>query len=480
MRIMYVASEAAPFAKTGGLADVVGALPRTVRQLGHETVVVLPKYRGVEAQELVISGLTVPMGHPFKFCSICEPQGDAETRFFMVDYPPYYDRDALYRVSNQDFPDNAERFGLLSWAALEFAKRAPQAPDLIHCNDWQSALIPVYLKTLYRDDPFFARTKTLLTIHNLAFQGIFPSSVLPKVSLPAELYHPELMEFYGNVSFLKGGILFADGLSTVSRKYSQEIQTVEMGSGLEGVLAKRASQLSGILNGVDYSQWNPLTDPFIAANYSHENLAGKRLCKLDLLRELGLETAQERPLIGIISRLADQKGFDLLYVVADAIVQEGVSLVVLGVGEEKYSRFFLDLQEKYPLTVGVKIMYDDRLAHRIEAGADMFLMPSRFEPCGLNQIYSLKYGTVPLVRATGGLDDTIVDYSETTGGNGFKFSRYNSEELLSTIRRAIQVYRNPKEWQALMRNGMSCDFSWSRSAKEYVELYRSILLYHQL
>jgi starch synthase len=480
MRIMYVASEAIPFAKTGGLADVLGALPKAVRRLGHDTVVVLPRYRDVKAKTQVISSLTVPMGHPYKFCSILEPERDGSTRFFLVDYPPYYDREALYRVLGQDFPDNAERFALLSWAALEFAKRAPQAPDLIHCNDWQTALIPVYLKTIYREDPFFARTKTLLTIHNLAYQGVFPGGVLPKVSLPGDLFHPEMLEFYGNVNFLKGGLVFADWLSTVSRKYSQEIQTPELGCGLEGVLVKRSRYLSGILNGVDYSQWNPLTDSHIAANYSPENLAGKKLCKLELIREFGLEAVPDRPLIAIISRLADQKGFDLLSLAADAIVQEGVSLVVLGVGEERYRQFFLDLQEKYPLSVGAKIMHDDRLAHRIEAGADMFLMPSRFEPCGLNQIYSLKYGTVPLVRATGGLDDTIVDYSESSGANGFKFNRYSAEELLSTVQRAIQVYRDPKAWQSLMKCGMHCDFSWDHSAKEYVELYSSILQSRQV
>ncbi len=475
MRILYVASEAVPFAKTGGLGDVVGALPKYLKRRGHEIAVILPRYRGIPADRVVVSSLTVPMGHPFKFCSVVEPEITDSIRFFLIDYPPYFDREALYRVSNQDYADNAERFALLSWATLEFAKRAPYSPDIIHCNDWQTAFIPVYLKNYYREDPFFAKTRTLLTIHNQSFQGVFPKTTLPRISLPEHLFNAEQMEFYGNVNILKGGILFADKISTVSQKYSQEIQTPEFGHGLEGVLRNRSRDLSGILNGVDYSKWDPLTDSHLAANYSAENIEGKLLCKQDVLREFGIEDSADRPLIGIVSRLADQKGFDLLNLAADSLVQAGASLVVLGTGEERYCRFFLSLQRKYPLYVGVKIVYDDRLAHKIEAGADMFLMPSRFEPCGLNQIYSLKYGTVPLVRATGGLDDTIKDYSDPSGGNGFKFSHYSSEELLRMVRRALDVYRRPQEWLDLMKSCMQYDFSWDRSAEKYEALYRSML-----
>ncbi|PYV44441.1 MAG: glycogen synthase GlgA [Acidobacteria bacterium] len=474
MRILYVASEAVPFAKTGGLADVMGALPKYVKQHGHEAVVIIPKYRAVKAQAASILSLTIPMGAGLRFCTIRDPETLTEARFFLVDYPDYFDREDLYRTLNQDYPDNAERFAFFSLAALEFAKRASQAPDIIHCNDWQSALVPVYLKTLYQDDPFFRKTKTLLTIHNLAFQGVFPRTVLSRISLPESLFNAEQMEFYGNLNFLKGGILFADKISTVSQKYSEEIRTKEFGCGLEGVLLKRAKDLCGILNGVDYSQWDPLTDPWLVSNYSANSLEGKKACKVDLLKEFQIHDSLARPLIGIVSRLADQKGFDLLREVGDAIVQEGASLVVLGTGEEKYCRFFVELQRKYPLYVGAKIMYDERLAHKIEGGADMFLMPSRFEPCGLNQIYSLKYGTVPVVRATGGLDDTIVDYAESLKGNGFKFTNYLAEELLLTVRRALQVFRNPDSWKALMKNCMGLDFSWHRSAQRYSELYQSM------
>jgi len=476
MRILYVGSEAVPFAKTGGLADVVGSLPKSVKELGHEPVVMIPRYQGIKVKEPpAVSSLTIPLGGVWRFCSVAESDEPMEVRFFFLDYPAYFDRENLYQASNQDYPDNPERFAFLSLAALEFAKRAPSPPDIIHCHDWQSSLVPVYLKTLYRDDPFFRKTKTLLTIHNLAFQGIFSRSVLSRVSLPEELFNPDQMEFYGNLNFLKGGILFADKLSTVSLKYSQEILTPEFGCGLEGVLLKRAGDLTGILNGVDYSEWSPTSDRWLSKTYSAENLAGKKACKADLLKEFQLQYSLERPLIGIVSRLADQKGFDLLYEIADAIVAEGASLVVLGTGEEKYCRFFLELQEKYPLYVSAKITYDERLAHMIEGGADIFLMPSRFEPCGLNQIYSLRYGTIPIVRATGGLDDTIKDDSEAGEVNGFKFSAYSPGELLATIRRALQVYQNRERWEALMRSGMGQDFSWRRSAEQYLDLYQSLM-----
>lgn len=475
MRILFAASEAMPFAKTGGLADVMGALPKYVRQLGHEAVVILPRYRGIRSKKRLLFSLTIPMGDELKFCSVHESEQVENVRFFLVDYPDYYDREDLYRSANQDYVDNAERFAFFSMAALEFAKRAPLPPDIVHCNDWQTSPIPVYLKTLYRDDPFFEKTKTLLTIHNLAYQGIFPKSALSKISLPQWLFNPEYVEFYGNINFLKSGIVFADKLSTVSQKYSQEIRTTEYGFGLEGVLQKRAADLTGVLNGVDYFEWNPSSDTRLISNYSVDDLAGKKLCKADLLQQYGIQNAINRPLIGIISRLADQKGFDLLISVADSIVTEGFSMVMLGTGEEKYSRFFLALQEKYPSYVGVKITYDERLAHKIEGGADIFLMPSRFEPCGLNQIYSLKYGTVPVVRATGGLDDTILDFSQSQEGTGFKFDRYVPEELLSTVRRAGEVYRNPDLWMKLMKNGMRKDFSWHRSAQRYVDLYQSMI-----
>ena len=475
MRVLYVASEAVPFSKTGGLADVVGALPKFIRQLGHEAVVLIPKYRGVASIKTLLPSVTIPLGNSLKFCAIDEAESVEGVRFFLVDFPDFYDREELYRHSGKDYPDNAERFALLSLAALEFAKRAPLPPQVIHCNDWQTALVPVYLKTLYRNDSFFAKTRTLLTIHNLAYQGVFPRSTMPRLGLPPELYDTEQMEFYGNINLLKAGIVFADKLSTVSEKYSQEILTAEFGCGLEGILQKRAKDLAGILNGVDYTQWNPEQDPWLVSNYSAEDLQGKQQCKIDLLNQFGIQNSQDRPLIGIISRMADQKGFDLLQAIADAMVRDGFSMVVLGTGEERYTQFFLSLQERHPDYVGARISYDEWLAHKIEGGADLFLMPSRFEPCGLNQIYSLKYGTVPVVRATGGLDDTIQDYSQSPHGNGFKFDRYAPDELLATARRALEVYRTPARWKELVKNGMKRDFSWHRSAQRYAELYQSLV-----
>ena len=474
MRVLYVASEAVPFAKTGGLADVVGALPKFIRQMGNETAVLIPKYRGAQSSRKLLPSLTIPLGNSLRFCAIHEAEQVDDVRFFLVDYPDFYDREELYRQAGKDYPDNAERFGLLSLAALEFAKRAPLPPQVIHCNDWQTALVPVYLKTLYRNDPFFEKTKTLLTIHNLAYQGVFPRTTMPQLALPMELFNTEQLEFYGNINLLKAGIVFADRLSTVSEKYSEEIRTAEFGCGLEGVLQKRAADLSGILNGVDYSRWNPEYDPWLVSNYSAEDLRGKQQCKADLLNQFGIQNSQDRPLIGIISRMADQKGFDLLHAVADTVVQEGFSMVVVGTGDERYTRFFLSLQDQYPAYVGTKITYDELLAHKIEGGADLFLMPSRFEPCGLNQIYSLKYGTVPVVRATGGLDDTIQDFSQAPNGTGFKFSAYSPEGLLAALRRALEVYRTPARWKELVRNGMKRDFSWHQSAQRYAELYQSL------
>ena len=474
MRILFVASEVVPWAKTGGLGDVLGALPKTLRQLGQDVSVVLPRYRGIEAGRRRIASLTVPIGDRLRFCPVYEATR-RQVRFFFIDYPPYYDRDGLYQAGQREHPDNAERFALLSLAALELAKRSASAPDVIHCHDWHTALIPAYLKTIYASDPFFRRTRTLLTIHNLAYQGKFPKSTLQKISLSNHGLNPGQLELSGKLNFLKAGLVFADRINTVSRKYSREILTPEFGSGLEGVLRTRAGELTGILNGADYDQWDPETDPNLAANYSVQSPEGKKACKRDLLETYGLPRDDRRPLVGIVSRLTGQKGFDLLPHAAPKFIAEGFSLVVLGTGEERYARFFRGLQQKFPDYVSAKIMYHDGLAHKVEAGADLFLMPSRYEPCGLNQIYSLKYGTVPVVRATGGLDDTIQDYRGNGSGNGFKFSNYDSEELLHAMRRALRVYRSPQCWRHLVGNCMGLDFSWEVASRSYLELYRSLI-----
>jgi len=392
-----------------------------------------------------------------------------------VDYPPFFDRDALYGTSAGDYPDNAERFALFSRAVLE-ASKILGVPDVFHCHDWQSALVPVMLRTLYSEDPAFRDVATVFTIHNMGYQGLFPPDILPLLMLPWDLFTISKLEFFGNVNFLKGALVFSDFITTVSRKYSQEIQTTEYGFGLEGVLRARAATVTGILNGVDYDEWSPQTDKFMVAKYSPEDLSGKAKCKKDLLAAFGVtNTDSKLPVIGIVSRFAAQKGFDLISQVMDRLAREEIIIVALGTGDKEYEEMFLRMQKQFPQKIAVKIAYDNAIAHKIEAGADMFLMPSKYEPCGLNQIYSLKYGTVPIVRATGGLDDTIEPWDARSGkGTGFKFTEYNGESLLLTIKQALQAYRDQGSWQVLMRNGMNKDFSWNFSAKEYVRIYEKV------
>jgi starch synthase len=474
MHIAFAASEGVPFSKTGGLADVVGALPRALAALGHRVSVYLPRYRQTKLTDpqTLLRSVTVPFDDRYRFCSLVTPGSQAGVQYYFVDYPPFFDRDALYGTAVGDYPDNAERFALFSRAVIE-ASKIVGAPDIFHCHDWQTALIPVLLRTQYLADPAFREAATVFTIHNMGYQGLFPPEILPLLMLPWDLFTITKMEFFGQVNFLKGALVYADYVTTVSRKYSQEIQTTEYGFGLEGVLHDRAATVTGILNGVDYSEWSPENDRFIAAQYSPDNLAGKAMDKIDLLATFGMENADPKlPLIGIVSRFAAQKGFDLIAQIMDRLAREDMILIVLGTGDKPYEEMFLRLQKQFPHKIAVRVAYDNALAHKIEAGADMFLMPSRYEPCGLNQIYSLKYGTVPIVRATGGLDDTIEPWDARTGkGTGFKFYEYNGESLLLTIKAALQAFRDQASWQVLMRNGMARDFSWTASAKEYVKVY---------
>ncbi|MBZ5704000.1 MAG: glycogen synthase GlgA [Acidobacteriia bacterium] len=478
MHIAFVASECVPFSKTGGLADVVGALPRALVALGHQVSVYLPRYRQTRLTDpqTVVRSITVPFDDRYRFCSVVSGGNHASgVRFYFVDYPPYFDREALYGTSSGDYPDNAERFALFSRAVLE-ATKILGVPHAFHCHDWQSALVPILLRTQYAEDPAFRDVASVFTIHNMGYQGLFPPDTLPLLTLPWDLFTISKMEFFGNVNFLKGALAYSDFITTVSRKYSQEIQTTEFGFGLEGVLRDRAATVTGILNGVDYDEWSPQTDKFIVGRYSPEDLSGKAKCKQDLLAAFGVTHADLRlPVIGIVSRFAAQKGFDLIAQVMDRLAREQMIVVALGNGDKQYEEMFLRLQKQFPQKIAVKVAYDNALAHKIEAGSDMFLMPSRYEPCGLNQIYSLKYGTVPVVRATGGLDDTIEPWDARTGkGTGFKFSEYSGEALLLTIRQALQAFRDRGSWQVLMRNGMAKDFSWNASAREYVRIYERI------
>ena len=467
---MMVSSEVNPWARSGGLSDVVAALPDALAALGHDVAVVIPRYMnaGNAPAERVIENLAVPLGArdvEVSVWAMSKHVGSGSVASYFVENAALYSRKGLYGDSTGDFPDNHLRFAVLSRAALEISRRMFHA-DVFHCHDWQASLLPVYLRDTLVDDPAFTGAKTLLTIHNLGYQGIFPASALPEIGLGPHLFIPSQLEFWGQVNFLKAGIVFSDAINTVSRKYAVEIQTPEYGFGLDGLLRERSGVLSGILNGVDYSRWNPATDVFVPVQFSPDNLAGKRECKRALLAEAGLpERALDRPLLGIISRFASQKGFDLIGEIAADIFEHDVYLVALGDGEARYEELFRKLKADFPEKVAVEFGFNDPMAHRIEAGADIFLMPSRYEPCGLNQIYSLKYGTVPVVHATGGLDDTI---DESTG---FKFADYNGSALLAAVRDACQAWEDREAWTSRMVRGMQEDFSWDPSARAYSELY---------
>src|SRR5437763_13587742 len=477
MNIAFVASESVPFSKTGGLADVVGALPRALASLGHQVTVYLPRYRQTKLDDpgVVVRSVTVPFDDQYRFASVVSGGTLGGIHFYFVEYPPYLDRESLYGTPARDYPDNAERVSLFSRAVLE-ASKVIGVPQMFHCHDWQSALVPVMLRTLYSEDPAFHDVGTVFTIHNMGYQGLFPPDTLPLLMLPWDLFTISKMEFFGQVNFLKGALVLSDFVTTVSKKYSQEIQTTEYGFGLEGVLRNRAATVTGILNGVDYDEWSPETDKFIVAKYSPQDLSGKALCKQDLLATFGVINADPTiPVIGIVSRFAAQKCFDLIAQIMDRLAREEMIVVVLGSGDKQYEQMFARLNKQFPNKIALKVAYDNALAHKIEAGSDMFLMPSRYEPCGLNQLYSLKYGTVPIVRATGGLDDTIDPWDARSGkGTGFKFTEYNGESLLLTIKQPLTAFRDQTSWQVLTRTGMNKDFSWNASAREYGKIYERV------
>ena len=474
MKILFVSSEGLPYSKTGGLADVIEGLPRALQALGHEVAVLLPRYHGNKVASVLVSSVSTALGDKMRFPAIAEAAPAKGVRYFFVDDPPYFDRAQLYGDRTGDYADNAERFAEFSRVAIEVMKRV-WLPDVVHCHDWQSALVPVLLRTQHATDPVVRSLPVILTIHNLAYQGLFPQTAMRSIGLPQTLFTMDTLEFYGKVNFLKGGLIFADYLTTVSRRYAKEIQTPEFGCGLEGVIRNRGDRLVGILNGVDYGVWSPESDPLIAQNYSVHNLEGKKACKKDLLAAFHLpEENLERPVIGMVSRFVDQKGFDLIADVAVELMKENVALIAVGSGQSEYEKLFKGLADKYSERVSVKIGYDNTLAHKVEAGADLFLMPSRYEPCGLNQIYSLRYGTIPVVRATGGLDDTIQNFSaKTQQGTGFKFDEYDGGALLGSIRAALKAYRDPKVWHTIQANGMAKDYSWKASASAYVTLYEA-------
>jgi starch synthase len=501
VRCLYAASEVAGFAKTGGLADVAGSLPRALAERGVDCAVIMPLYHAIRTSNTALenTGLTlsVPIGPRLVSGGIFRATLPHSTvPIFFIDQPAYFDRDdpskgaGLYQHTTpdgakRDYPDNCERFVFFSRAVLEAIRALDFWPDAVHCNDWQTGLVPVYLREVYQaaSEPQRKRylaVRSLLTIHNLAYQGVFWHLDMPLTALPWRLFNYEQLEFYGRLNFLKGGIVFADCITTVSPMYAREIQTPYFGCGLHNVLARRGRQLHGIVNGVDYQVWNPAADPHLAARYTMENVhEGKAACKNALQKHYRLPEKPHTPLLGMVSRLVDQKGLDLLAKGAHALLQHDVQLVVLGEGDPTYHAMMTELRGRFPARVGVTLAQDEKLAHQIEAAADIFLMPSQFEPCGLSQLYSLKYGTVPLVRATGGLADTVVDATAENlhagTATGFAFLPYTPAAFLETVHRALCVYcEQPDRWLALQRTGMVQDWSWNRSAAEYERLYVSV------
>jgi len=479
MNIAMISPEVVPFAKTGGLADVAGTLPRALAKAGDKVSVIMPYYRKISAKKFGIKPLKktvkVTVGtkevageiHYLKVAQNCDA--------YFISQPKYYDREELYQTVDGDYPDNAERFIFFSKAAIALMDQLGTTFDVVHCHDWQSALVPVFLKTLYKDHKNFAKTKSVLTIHNLGYQGVFWHLDMPLTGLGWEYFTFDKLEFYGKINFLKGGIVYSDAITTVSKKYAQEILTPEFGCGLEGALKQRSKDLYGILNGIDYAEWNPTTDPLIPKTFTPKDLSGKAACRAKLQNHFKLPARSDVPLFGIISRLTVQKGFDLLEQALPKLMESDVQLVILGTGEAKYHQMLKQLAQKYPKAMGLALAFDNNLAHLIEAGSDFFLMPSHYEPCGLNQMISMKYGTVPIVRATGGLDDSVVNYEPRSGkGTGFKFTEYKADELLGAMDRAMGVFKQPKSWEKVVQNAMAEDFSWDRSAKEYQTLYEKL------
>jgi starch synthase len=477
LHIAFATSELFPYVKTGGLADISAALPKALARLGHRVTIFLPRYGPIPFPPgEFVGSVHVPVDEVHRSAGFYLAPLAKGVHVVFVEHPPFFDRPFPYGFGNDDYPDNRLRFAFLSRAVLEYFRSRGERPDVFHAHDWQTGLLPVYLKAFYWDDPTLHRTPTLFTIHNMAYQGNFGLDTVGLLGLPWNLGTQDALENHGGVSYMKGGLLFSEVLTTVSPQYAREIQGEEMSYGLAGVVRSRAQDLVGILNGVDYDEWDPRTDRHIARTYSAEDLSGKAECKADVLAAFGLPTRPDLPLIGIISRLVSQKGFDVVVRAWYDLLHRPVRMIVLGTGEPAVQDGFRDLAARAPDRFAVRFAYDNALAHKIEAGADMFLMPSRFEPCGLTQMYSLRYGTVPIVRATGGLVDTVEPYDPATGqGTGFRFEHPDGTGLIWALDQALATYEDRPAWQKLMRNGMARDFSWERSAREYLALYQRVL-----
>ncbi len=473
LRVLFLSAEVFPFAKTGGLADVAGSLPKAIRRLGHDIRIVMPRYGFIKVEQWglkkIVDALPVPFGEGEETATIYETYLD-DVPVYLVDNARFFDRDGIYA-----YPDDAERFIFFSRAALELAKVLKWPPHIVHCNDWHTALVPNWLKTIYKDDPFWARTRTVFTIHNLAYQGVFGFRVLEVAGLAHHgfIAHPQLSHWDHVVHFMARGLIYADFITTVSPRYAQEILTPEFGAGLDPILRDRVDTLVGILNGIDVDEWNPETDPHIARHYNVDSLDAREENRRALLADVGLSQEGQGPVLGFIGRLTEQKGIDLLVpVVEDAVKYLDARVVILGTGEERWQSMIKATAEKYPEHVRAVFTFNNPLAHLIYAGVDILLMPSRFEPCGLNQMIAMRYGAVPLVREVGGLADTVQDFDPRTGeGNGFVFKEYAAQALYTAVVRASENWKHRNVWRTLQERGMTTDFSWTRSARQYVEVY---------
>jgi starch synthase len=477
MKILFAVSEVAPFSKTGGLADVAHNLPAALAARGHEVTVVTPLYASIQATGVKSLRKSVRLRFPFgeQRAGLAVAEISAKHRVIFLDHLGFYGRQGIYHGPGGEYSDNARRFAFLAIGALATSEVLSFVPDIVHLNDWQTALAAVALARAYRSTSL-RKARSVLTIHNLAYQGIFPRSVMSDLGLPWDLFTPDRIEFYDQVNFLKAGIGFADALTTVSKTYAREIQTPELGFGLDGMLRDRRDSLHGILNGVDYSQWDPKTDPIIAHRYDSTQLSGKALCKRELLKTFSLPSTSKAtgPVFAMVSRLASQKGIDILLQALPWVLEEDLYFVALGTGERAYEEGLRQLASRWPEKVGVRIGFDQALSHQIEAGSDFWLMPSRYEPCGLNQMYSLRYGTVPIVRATGGLEDTVTDIAGPQG-TGIKFQPYSASALASSIHRALELFADPSRLTEVRREGMKAEYRWDTSADQYLSLYQSLL-----
>ncbi|KNF07925.1 glycogen synthase GlgA [Gottschalkia purinilytica] len=476
MKVLFVASEGVPFIKSGGLGDVIGALPKALRKHDIDVRVIIPLYRDISKDYKdnmsFLKSIVVKLAWRNQYCGIFQTEYEG-VKFYFIDNEYYFKRDRLY-----GYGDDAERYAFFSKSVLDILPEIDFRPDIIHCHDWHAGLVSVFLKTHYKYSEFHKNILTLFTIHNLHYQGIFSKEILKNIlDLDDEYLTIDTLEYYGDINCMKGGVIFSDILNTVSKSYAEEIKYPYFGEGLDGILRKRFNDLKGIVNGIDYDMYNPKTDPYIYKNYDSNNLDFKNQNKINLQRELELNVNGSKPIVGIVSRLVSGKGMDLIaHILEELLCSTDIQIVVLGTGEAKYEDVFKSMSYRFPERVSANITFHDQLAHKIYAGSDILLMPSRFEPCGLSQLIALRYGTIPVVRETGGLKDTVYSFNENTmEGNGFAFKNYNAHDMLFTLKRAISIYEKKDIWTNLVKRAMGCDYSWNNSAKEYIELYMYLI-----